>query len=338
MGIGVTGFIIGIPLFYNVGFVLVIPLIFSVAYQLKLPIVYTAVPMLSALSVTHGFLPPHPSPTALVAQFNANISSTLFYGILISIPTVIIAGPLFANTLKNIKATGIIEPQEFQVREGRTPGLFTCIFTSILPVLLLAITTIALPYLQEGVFKDIVLFFSDSTMVMLISLITATFTLGLLQGRTIKKVMDIYADAVKDIAMMLLIISGAGALKQILIDSGVSNEIAVAAAGINIHPLILGWIIAASIRVCVGSSTVAGLTAAGIIAPLVIKTGVNANLMVLSVGAGSLLFSHVNDTGFWLFKEYLNLSIKDTIRSWSLMETIISVCGLLGVLVLQYFT
>jgi Gnt-I system high-affinity gluconate transporter len=175
-------------------------------------------------------------------------------------------------------------------------------------------------------------------MVMLISLITATFTLGLLQGRTIKKVMDIYADAVKDIAMMLLIISGAGALKQILIDSGVSNEIAIAAAGINIHPLILGWIIAASIRVCVGSSTVAGLTAAGIIAPLVIKTGVDANLMVLSVGAGSLLFSHVNDTGFWLFKEYLNLSIKDTIRSWSLMETIISVCGLLGVLVLQYFT
>ena len=150
------------------------------------------------------------------------------------------------------------------------------------------------------------------------------------------RVMDIYGDAVKDVAMILLIMSGAGALKQIMIDSGVSLEIAALLGGLDIHPLVLGWLIACVIRVCVGSATVAGLTAAGIIAPLLTTLNVDPNLMVLSVGAGSLMFSHVNDTGFWLFKEYFNLSIKETIRSWSLMETIVSIAGLLGVMTLQY--
>jgi Gnt-I system high-affinity gluconate transporter len=151
-----------------------------------------------------------------------------------------------------------------------------------------------------------------------------------------KKVMDIYGESVKDIAMILLIMGGAGALKQILIDSGVSNNIAVLLSDVNIHPLVLGWTIACLIRVCVGSATVAGLTAAGIIAPMLAGMNVDPNLMVLSIGAGSLMFSHVNDTGFWLYKEYFNLSIRQTIQSWSLMETIVSVCGLIGVLIIQY--
>jgi Gnt-I system high-affinity gluconate transporter len=154
---------------------------------------------------------------------------------------------------------------------------------------------------------------------------------------SIKKVMDVYGDAVKDIAMVLLIMSGAGALKQILIDSGVSDDIAVLLGGMDVHPLVLGWSMACVIRVCVGSATVAGLTAAGIMAPMLADMHVDPNLMVLSIGAGSLMFSHVNDTGFWLFKEYFNLSIKDTIRSWSLMETIVAIVGLMGVLILNFF-
>ena len=150
-----------------------------------------------------------------------------------------------------------------------------------------------------------------------------------------KKVMNIYAEAVKDISMLLLIMGGAGALKQILIDSGVSAEVGLMLTGLDVHPLGLGWAIACIIRVCVGSATVAGLTAAGVIAPLVSATGVDPNLMVLAVGAGSLMFSHVNDAGFWLFKEYFNLSIKDTMKSWSVMETIVGVVGLIGVLILQ---
>lgn len=147
--------------------------------------------------------------------------------------------------------------------------------------------------------------------------------------------MDFFGDAVKDIALILLIMSGAGALKQVMIESGVSNEIAMSLASLNIHPLILGWSIACVIRLCVGSATVAGLTAAGIILPLMNQLHVDPNLMVLSVGAGSLMFSHVNDSGFWMFKEYFNLTIPETIRSWSLMETIISVAGLTGVLIID---
>jgi Gnt-I system high-affinity gluconate transporter len=155
-------------------------------------------------------------------------------------------------------------------------------------------------------------------------------------GMTMKRVMDIYADAIKDIAGLLLIMGGAGTLKQVLTDSGVSQEIGSLLNGMDVHPLILAWSIACVIRVCVGSATVAGLTAAGIVAPLLSRPDVDANLMVLSVGAGSLMFSHVNDGGFWLFKEYFNLSIRQTIRSWSLMETIVSVAGLAGVMALSY--
>jgi len=172
---------------------------------------------------------------------------------------------------------------------------------------------------------------------MLISLLIITYTLGISNGSTLKNIMNSYGDAVKDVALILLIVAGAGALKQVFIDSGVSNEIGNLLQGLSINPLVLGWLIAAIIRVCLGSATVAGLTAASIILPVMSQANVNPNLMVLSIGAGSLMFSHVNDSGFWMFKEYFNISIKDTIRSWSLMESIIAVIGLFGVLILNLF-
>jgi len=164
----------------------------------------------------------------------------------------------------------------------------------------------------------------------------ATYTLGIRMGKTVKEVMNIYGEAVKDVAIILLIIGASGALKQVLTDSGVSKEIATVLLGWNIHPLLLVWLIAAIIRVCIGSATVAGLTTAGIVAPMMPQLHVHPSLMVLSIGAGSLMFSHVNDAGFWMFKEYFNLTIKETIRSWSLMETIVSVVGLIGVLILNF--
>lgn len=331
-----TGFIIGIPLFYNVGFVLVMPLIFSVVYRYKFPTVYIGLPMLAALSVTHGFLPPHPAPSALVSQFHADMGKTLLYGIIIGLPTVVVAGPLFSRTLRRINAPILKTFQVSSIPQEQLPGLPNSVISSLLPVIFLALTTFINPYLpQEGTVRGVSTFLSDPAMVMLISLCVATWTIGLNMGMTIRKIMDIYGDAVKDIAMLLLIMSGAGALKQVLIDSGVSEQIAVHLNGLDVHPLVLAWVITCVIRVCVGSATVAGLTAAGIMLPFIGRPGVDPNLMVLSIGAGSLMFSHVNDAGFWLFKEYFNLGIKDTIKSWSLMETIVAICGLVGVLILN---
>ena len=332
----VTGFIIGIPLFYGVGFVLMVPLIFSVAYQYKLNAVYIGLPMLAALSVTFGFLPPHPAPTALVIQFNASMGLTLLYGLIIAIPAIVIAGPLFVKTLKNIQALPLKTFQGTTLPAERLPGTLNSFFSALLPVFLLIATTLLLQFITPGTFlAQIFSFLAEPSVVMLISLGVATWLIGLKQGFSIQAIMTIFTESVKDIAMILLIIGSAGALKQVLIDSGVSQEIAAQLNGVNIQPLILAWLIAAVIRICVGSATVAGLTTAGILAPMILKSNVDPNLMVLSIGAGSLACSHVNDSGFWLFKEYFNLSIKDTVRSWTVMETIVAVVGLIGILIVD---
>jgi len=332
--LALIGFIIGIPLFYNTGFVLMIPLVFSLVYQYKLPAVATGIPLLAALSVAHGFLPPHPSPSALVLQFNANIGKTMFYGIMIAIPTIILAGPLFSRTLKKIVSVPLATFQPTELPVAQLPTIFNSFFAALLPVTFFALTTL-LPFFVPVTFHTVISFFAQPSIVMLIALAIVTFSLGVKKGRSMKRVMIIYGEAVKEIAMILLIIAGAGALKQILIDSGVSNQIAGLLQNISLSPLFLGWLTAAIIRVAVGSATVAGFTAAGIIGPLLIHTNTDPNLMVLSIGAGSLMFSHVNDSGFWMFKEYFNISLKDTFRSWSFMETIVSIAGLIGVMLLN---
>lgn len=333
-----TGFVIGIPLFYNVGFVLVFPLIASIVYRYKLPAVYIGLPMMAALSVTHGFLPPHPSPTALVAQFGAHMGTTLLYGFAIAIPTVLIAGLLYSKTLKGINTNLIKTFQSEGLPEDKLPSLGNSLFSALLPVIFLTATTLLNPYVDDdSSIKPALTFLSDPAIVMLISLVVATFSLGILRGTQMKHIMNTYGDAVKDVSMILLIMGGAGGLKQVLLDSGISSQIAALLDGVNAHPLVLGWIIACIIRVCVGSATVAGLTAAGIMLPFIGRPDVDPNLMVLSIGAGSLMFSHVNDAGFWLFKEYFNLSIRDTVKSWSVMETIVAVCGLIGVMVINAF-
>jgi Gnt-I system high-affinity gluconate transporter len=332
----ITGFVVGIPLFFNVGFVLLIPLVFSVAYQFRLSAVYLGVPMLAALSVTHGFLPPHPSPAALVAQFEANMGLTLLYGLIVAVPTTIVAGPMFGATLKKLTSSPLSTFQAKVKPKEELPGIVNSLLSSLLPVFLLIGTSFAIFLVddQSTIFPYL-LFISDPGVVMLLSLMVATFTLGLAMKTSMAKLMDSYAVAVKDIAMILLIIAGAGALKQVLMDSGVSDTIAFSLQQWDMNPLFLGWLIAALIRIAVGSATVAGLTAAGIIAPLVTSGAADPNLMVISIGAGSLIFSHFNDGGFWLVKEYFNLSIKETFQSWTAMETIVAIVGLIGVLALD---
>jgi Gnt-I system high-affinity gluconate transporter len=332
-----VGFIIGIPLFYETGFVLMVPLIFSVVYKYKLHAVYIGLPMLAALSVTHGFLPPHPSPSALVVIFHANIGKTLIYGLIIAVPAIILAGPVFARTLKKIPSNPLPTFRADELPDDQLPSAFISFLTALLPVILLMATTVYLNFdHSHTTFHKLIAFIGDAPIVMLISLLVATFTLGLKQGKDMKQIGFLYSNAVKDVSIILLIVAGSGAFKAVLTDSGANNNIATFLQSFHLQPLILGWLIAAIIRVSLGSATVAGLTAAGIVSSMVLHNpAINPNLMVLAIGAGSLAFSHLNDGGFWLFKEYFNLTIKDTIRSWTVMETMVSFIGLIGVLVLN---
>ncbi|ENH3521737.1 gluconate transporter [Escherichia coli] len=305
-----TGFTVGFALFYEVGFVLMLPLVFTIAASANIPLLYVGVPMAAALSVTHGFLPPHPGPTAIATIFNADMGKTLLYGTILAIPTVILAGPVYARVLKGIDKPipeGLYSAKTFS--EEEMPSFGVSVWTSLVPVVLMAMRAIAEMILPKGhAFLPVAEFLGDPVMATLIAVL---------------------------IAMMLLIIGGGGAFKQVLVDSGVDKYIASMMHETNISPLLMAWSIAAVLRIALGSATVAAITAGGIAAPLIATTGVSPELMVIAVGSGSVIFSHVNDPGFWLFKEYFNLTIGETIKSWSMLETIISVCGLVGCLLLN---
>jgi Gnt-I system high-affinity gluconate transporter len=332
-----TGFTVGFALFYEVGFVLLLPLVFSIAASARVPLLYVGVPMATALSVTHGFLPPHPGPTAIATLFNADMGKTLLFGTLLAIPTVILAGPVYARFLKNIDKPipeGLYNPKTFS--EAEMPGFGVSVWTSLVPVILMALRAVAEMILPKGhVLLPWAEFFGDPVMATLIAVLIGIFTFGLNRGRSMDEVMGTLTDSIKIIAMMLLIIGGGGAFKQVLVDSGVDKYIAGLMNETNVSPIFMAWSIAAVLRIALGSATVAAITAGGIVAPLIATSGASPELMVIAVGAGSVIFSHVNDPGFWLFKEYFNLTIGETMRSWSALETIISVCGLIGCLLLS---
>jgi Gnt-I system high-affinity gluconate transporter len=333
-----TAFIIGIPLFFDVSFVLMVPLLISVSKRYNIPVVFIGLPAVAALSVTHGYLPPHPAPTALVAQYHADLGMTLIYGLCIAIPAVIIAGPMFAPQLKKYtnQPPDTFIPKDLEEKE--LPGLFNSVFTTFLPVILIAIATVCKLFLPaENLFVKFFTAIGNPPIAMIIAVFYALYSLGLKRNKSMTVLMNHLIEAAKDISVILLILAGAGAMNEILTETGINTQIANALHNFNIHPLLAAWLIAAIIRIALGSATVAGLTTAGIIAPIIATSGVNPNLMVLATGAGSLIFGHVNDGGFWLFKEYFNLSLKDTFLTWSVMETIVSVIGLIGVFVLNSF-
>lgn len=331
-----TGFLVGIPLYYNVGFVLLIPIIFSVAYQYKIPLVYIGLPMMASLSVMHGFLPPHPSPIALVTQFNADMATTFGYGMILAVPAIIIAGPLFARTFKNIPSNPAAINFCIDKPVSELPGTINSLLSSLLPVIIIGIATLLSAFFsKDKIVSNAALFLADPNIAMSLTIVISTYTLGIRMGKKLSDVMIVFAEAVKDIAMILLIIGSAGILKQIFIDSGAGVEIANAFGRLNLPPLLLAWIITAVLRLALGSATIAGLTAVGVIYPLAQQADVEPNLLVLSIGAGSLFCSHVNDTAFWLFKEYFGLTIANTFRTWTIMETLVSIIGLIGVLLLD---
>lgn len=335
----ITGFCVGIAMFYNAGFLVLIPLIFAVAASTGKPLIYIGVAVASALSVTHCFLPPHPGPTALVIIFNADLGKTLLYGIAVAIPAIMVAGLIFPEFLKKIKPTGTQTFFEIKkLDENKLPGFGISIFIAIVPVLLMGLSAIADMVMEgESSLKTGIKFFGDSGVSLLTASFLAVVILGKKTGNSINELLTKSFVTVNSVTLILLIIAAGGAFKQVLVDSGTSNYVVEYFSGSSIPPLMLAWLIATIIRIAVGSATVAGLTAAGIMQPLIASMHVNAELMVIAIGAGSVMCSHVNDTGFWLFKEYFGISLKDTFRSWTVMESLVGIIGLGGVLLLNVF-
>jgi Gnt-I system high-affinity gluconate transporter len=331
-----SGFLVGIPMFYSAGFMVLLPLIFSVGAVTGLPILYLGVPMLAALSVAHGFLPPHPSPTAIAAQLHANIGKTLFYGLIVAIPTIILAGIVFGRTLRKYRpAPNPSLPVVKFLEPAQLPSLAISLTTALLPLILLTATTVFRFIPAPPAIQKLIAFIGDPNIAMLLSVLVAIYLLGIKRHRPMREIMRSIEDAFKGVAPFMLIIAGAGAFMQVMTEGGLNQYIAKSLEHTTVSPLILGWSIAALIRVCTGSSTVAALTTVGTLLPLLQQSTIQPELMVLVVGAGSMTFSHVNDGGFWLFKEYFNLTIRQTFATWTLMETLVSVVGLLMVLLLD---
>jgi Gnt-I system high-affinity gluconate transporter len=324
-----TGLLAGIPLFYNAGFVVLVPLVFVVAKTTGLPLLYVGLPMVAPLSVTHGFLPPHPGPVALAAIFHASIGKTLLYGLIVALPLAVIAGIVYPRLVvkhNKINHTAVVG----SASESVLPTAVKSFMIILSPVVLIAIGTAGI-YFTNGWLKNIFLFLQEPTLALLLSLCQSLIHLKL----NAEKTAFYCAEGIKAIAVIVLVIAAGGAFKQVLVDSKVGDAIKAYTNNLHLSPLVLGWLIAALFRVALGSATVAALTASGIMVPF-LAPGVSPELMVLSVGAGSLFFSHVNDTGFWMFKEYVVLSMKQTFQTWTEMETLISVLGLAGVLLLNW--
>jgi gluconate transporter len=334
-----TGFIVGIPMFYNVAFLMVLPIIFAMANETKQPILYVGLPIIASLSVTHGFLPPHPAPTAIVGFYGANMQLTLLYGLIIAVPTVIIAGVLFGKTMRNMHT--VVNEKLFRTAELKPhelPSFGISVLVALIPVLLMGLGAVGQLFLpKDNSFNQLLQFLGDPVISLLMAVFAAVFILNRREGRSLEKTMDGMVEHVKPIAMILLIIAGGGAFKQVLVDSGTNEYIVHLMNGVEMSPLVMAWTVAAILRIALGSATVSAMTAAGIMQPMVATGTVSPELLVLATGAGSLTCSQVNDTGFWMFKEYFNLTIGQTLRSWTVMETIVSIVGLAGCLILDIF-
>lgn len=329
-----TGFLVGIPLYFNAGFIILVPLIFTLARRTGLPMLYLAIPTVASLSTTHCFLPPHPGPVVLVNAFGADMGRTLVYGVLMAIPAVIIAGPLLGRRMQGINPP-MLDLFVSSTEHKELPGTLASFLIALSPVLLIGLSVLADGLLAEGVARDTMLFLGNPTVALLLATLVAFYWLGHRRGVGLEVQTRWLNAAISGIAVIVLIITAGGVFKQVLVDSGVGATIAALSGTWHMPPLVFAWLATAILRVMIGSSTVAVLTAAGVVGPLIASSGASPELMVLAVGAGSVFGSHVNDSAFWMFKEFFNLSMKQTFVSWTVMETTISVIGLGGVLLLD---
>ena len=354
LAMAAAGLLVGLPMLYNAGFLVLIPLVYAVAVGARLPLVYVGLPLASALSVTHGFLPPHPAPTFLAFAYGADVNRTLLVGLVAALPACLVGGVLFSRFVRSRQLTpppGLHEPAG--ARRGALPGLGVSVLTTLVPVLLMlagaagdiawgtaaidpmrgdtdfrARLAEAVPDPGARALVAALKFLGNATVALMAAVFVALYTLGVRRGRTMDDLMKSLGRSVGSVATILLVIAAGGAFSQVLRDGGVADYIKELAGGLRWNPLLLAFGVASLLRLAVGSATVAGLTTAGVMAPTALASGVRPELMVLATGAGSLMFSHFNDTGFWMFKEYFNVSVKETFATWSVMEILVALVGL----------
>jgi GntP family gluconate:H+ symporter len=337
-----VGALIGLPMFFEIGLVMLMPVIYLVSRRAQVSLITVGIPALAGLSAMHGFVPPHPGPVTAIQYLDANLGITLALGLLVAVPTIIVAGPLFgtfAGRWVVVEAPTTYESNE-DARPERRPSFGVTLATVLLPVVLMlgkAVLDIVIDD-EDNTVQQIGDVIGNPFIALLISVLVAMYTFGVRAGMDKQRLSDTVASSLPPIAGILLIVAAGGGFKQVLVDTGIGTRLADWASAANISVLLLAWVLAVLIRLATGSATVATITASSLMIGLVegLSEG-ETSLVVLAVGAGSLFFSHVNDAGFWLVKEYFGMTVGQTIKTWSLMETVLSVTGLVVVLILGVF-
>jgi GntP family gluconate:H+ symporter len=333
-----SGFLIGLPVFFQVGLVLLAPVLFTAIRQTGTPMLRLGIPLIAGLSVSHGLVPPHPGPLAAIERLGADTGRTLFYSLIIGLPVAMAAGPMFGRFISRrvqVDVGGLADQLSTAVAAPRTPSLAITLMTILMPVLLMLLAALAQATLADGPLRQWLAFAGSPLVAMLVAALLALYTFGTACGFDRGRLLRFAEESVPPIAGVLLVVGAGGGFGRVLDAAGVDTAIAQSMSGMQLSPMVLGWVVAALLRVSVGSATVATVTAASIMAPIATAMpGTNKDLLVIAIGAGSLIASHVNDGGFWLVKEYFNMSISQTVATWTVLETIVSVLGLAGVILL----
>lgn len=338
----ISGFLVSIPVFFDVGFIILVPLVYALAKETKKSTLVYGIPLLAGLAVTHAFVPPTPGPILVANLVGADLGKVILIGIIAGIPAAILAGPVFGKYIGSKIVVGVPDYMEIDTsvidkKDSELPGFGTIFGLILVPIVLILLNTVASAFLPEGGLRTALNFIGHPFFALTLACILSFYVLGKFKGLSAQEVQDVASAALTSTGMIILVTGAGGVFKQVLVDSGIGNTLAEALAQYSMSPIILAFVIALVVRVAAGSATVAMTTAGAIIAPLLVNFNVEPALIVVAIASGSTALSHVNDSGFWLVNRYFGINEKDTLKSWTVMETIIGVTGLVMALILNIF-
>lgn len=342
-----SGFFIGIPVFFDVGFIILIPIVYALARDTKISLLYYGIPLLAGLAVTHSFIPPTPGPVAVAEIIEAQLGYVIFFGFLLGIPIALLAGPVFGRYISRkimVSPPDVFEEND-SLSQNQLPNFGQVILIILIPLVLILMATVTgvlvrKEVIAEGLIPDVIGFIGHPFSALIIATLTAIWFLGIRRGFERREILDLSTKALGPAGIIILVTGAGGALKEVLVDSGIGEMIATTLAGSSWSPVLLAWTLAALVRITQGSATVAMITAAGIMAPIIGAfelSEAHRALVVLAISSGATILSHVNDSGFWLVGKYFGMDEKQTLQSWTVMETIIAVSGLILTLIVSFF-